>query len=187
MPAKQTASARPIILQNLAEGVPELPIAPDATFGTRDVNRIFPRLSLRQLQWMDEKRVLRPSSKDGHKRHYTIAELIILGVVDELYQRKYTPTSAGLFIRVMQGRMNRWRDGYSEYPLGEYLMVNHRGKHAFFGGPEALAEVASELAWSGSDIIATGAVIRHVRDMIEKNSRPSPRDAEPELKWGSRR
>jgi len=60
----------------------------DRTFNSSDVARIA-GVSLRQLQWWDERKVVSPRH-EGHKRIYRPAEVIEVTVIAELRRKGFS-------------------------------------------------------------------------------------------------
>jgi len=64
-----------------------LPV-PEQTFTSSDVARIA-QVSLRQLQWWDERKVVSPTH-EGHKRVYLPAEVVEVTVIAELRRKGFS-------------------------------------------------------------------------------------------------
>src|ERR1700692_37252 len=83
---------------------------PDADSGNRtfpnsDVSRIA-QVSLRQLQWWDERKVVSPRH-EGHKRVYQPAEVIEITVIAELRRKGFSLQKIRRVLRFLQREMGR--------------------------------------------------------------------------------
>lgn len=83
---------------------PELP-APDKTYTSSDVSRIA-QVSLRQLQWWDERKVVSPRH-EGHKRVYHPEEVIEVTVIAELRRKGFSLQKIRRVLRFLQREMGR--------------------------------------------------------------------------------
>jgi len=64
------------------------PPSQDRTYSSREVARIG-GVSLRQLQWWDERKVVSPRH-EGHRRVYFAAEVIEITVIAELRRKGFS-------------------------------------------------------------------------------------------------
>ncbi len=87
---------------------------PADSFSSSDVSRIS-GVSLRQLQWWDERHVVSPRH-DGHRRVYSSAEVIEITVIAELRRKGFSLQKIRRVLRFLQKEMNR---GLSEILAGE--------------------------------------------------------------------
>ncbi|MDX2150254.1 MAG: MerR family transcriptional regulator [Bryobacteraceae bacterium] len=79
--------------------------APDRTFTSSDVSRIA-GVSLRQLQWWDERKVVSPRH-EGHKRIYLAEEVIEITVIAELRRKGFSLQKIRRVLRFLQKEMGK--------------------------------------------------------------------------------
>src|SRR3989440_5441534 len=80
--------------------------SPDAQgFNSSDVARIC-GVSLRQLQWWDERSVVSPR-QDGHKRIYLPEEVVEITVIAELRRKGFSLQKIRRVLRFLQREMGR--------------------------------------------------------------------------------
>jgi len=80
--------------------------APEAQgFNSSDVARIC-GVSLRQLQWWDERHVVSPR-QDGHKRIYMAEEVVEISVIAELRRKGFSLQKIRRVLRFLQREMGR--------------------------------------------------------------------------------
>src|SRR5579884_2152498 len=75
------------------------------TYSSSDVARIA-QVSLRQLQWWDERKVVSPRH-EGHKRVYTPEEVIEITVIAELRRKGFSLQKIRRVLRFLQREMGR--------------------------------------------------------------------------------
>src|SRR3979411_3313441 len=75
------------------------------TFTSSDVSRIA-QVSLRQLQWWDERKVVSPRH-EGHKRVYQPEEVIEITVIAELRRKGFSLQKIRRVLRFLQREMGR--------------------------------------------------------------------------------
>src|SRR5271169_5600781 len=75
------------------------------TFASSDVSRIA-QVSLRQLQWWDERKVVSPQH-EGHKRVYQSAEVIEITVIAELRRKGFSLQKIRRVLRFLQREMGK--------------------------------------------------------------------------------
>src|SRR3982751_1290224 len=75
------------------------------TYTSTDVARIA-QVSLRQLQWWDERKVVSPRH-EGHKRVYTPEEVIEITVIAELRRKGFSLQKIRRVLRFLQREMDR--------------------------------------------------------------------------------
>lgn len=75
------------------------------TFTSNEVAKIA-GVSLRQLQWWDERKVVSPTHA-GHKRLYTPAEVIEVSVIAELRRKGFSLQKIRRVLRFLQREMGR--------------------------------------------------------------------------------
>src|SRR5690349_3585424 len=75
------------------------------TFTSSDVSRIA-QVSLRQLQWWDERKVVSPQH-EGHKRVYQPEEVIEITVIAELRRKGFSLQKIRRVLRFLQREMGR--------------------------------------------------------------------------------
>ena len=77
----------------------------DQTYNSSEVARIA-GVSLRQLQWWDERKVVSPRH-EGHKRIYRPAEVIEVTVIAELRRKGFSLQKIRRVLRFLQREMGR--------------------------------------------------------------------------------
>lgn len=75
------------------------------TYSSADVARLS-GVSLRQLQWWDEQKVVSPQH-DGHKRNYNMAEVVEVSVIAELRRKGFSLQKIRRVLRFLQKEMSR--------------------------------------------------------------------------------
>src|ERR1700686_1363601 len=75
------------------------------TFASSDVSRIA-QVSLRQLQWWDERKVVSPRHQ-GHKRVYQSEEVIEITVIAELRRKGFSLQKIRRVLRFLQREMGK--------------------------------------------------------------------------------
>ncbi len=75
------------------------------TFSSIDVSRIA-EVSLRQLQWWDERKVVSPHH-EGHKRVYTSEEVIEITVIAELRRKGFSLQKIRRVLKFLQREMGK--------------------------------------------------------------------------------
>lgn len=75
------------------------------TFASSDVSRIA-QVSLRQLQWWDERKVVSPRH-EGHKRVYQSAEVVEITVIAELRRKGFSLQKIRRVLRFLQREMGK--------------------------------------------------------------------------------
>lgn len=75
------------------------------TFSSSDVSRIA-EVSLRQLQWWDERKVVSPRH-EGHKRVYLSEEVIEITVIAELRRKGFSLQKIRRVLRFLQREMGK--------------------------------------------------------------------------------
>ena len=83
---------------------PEAP-SPEKTYTSSDVSRIA-QVSLRQLQWWDERKVVSPRH-EGHKRVYHPEEVIEVTVIAELRRKGFSLQKIRRVLRFLQREMGK--------------------------------------------------------------------------------
>src|SRR5689334_11101402 len=84
---------------------PEAATSGERTFSSSDVARIA-QVSLRQLQWWDERKVVSPRH-EGHKRIYLPQEVIEITVIAELRRKGFSLQKIRRVLRFLQREMGR--------------------------------------------------------------------------------
>src|SRR3954466_11105751 len=74
-------------------------------FNSTDVARIC-GVSLRQLQWWDERNVVSPR-QDGHKRVYMTEEVVEISVIAELRRKGFSLQKIRRVLRFLQKEMGK--------------------------------------------------------------------------------
>src|SRR6266478_7133891 len=81
------------------------PPSQDRTYSSSDVAQIA-GVSLRQLQWWDERKVVSPRH-EGHRRIYFAAEVIEITVIAELRRKGFSLQKIRRVLRFLQREMGR--------------------------------------------------------------------------------
>lgn len=83
---------------------------------TNEIARAFD-ISLRQLQWWDERRVIEPDSKDGHSRKYTFEAAIVIGVLADLRKRGASLQELRRVLRPIERAIRRTNFRFEEFAV----------------------------------------------------------------------
>src|ERR1700686_2393315 len=75
------------------------------SYSSSDVSRIA-QVSLRQLQWWDERKVVSPSH-EGHKRVYMAEEVIEITIIAELRRKGFSLQKIPRVLRFLQREMGK--------------------------------------------------------------------------------
>jgi len=78
---------------------------PEQTYTSSDVSRIA-QVSLRQLQWWDERKVVSPRH-EGHKRVYNPEEVVEVTVIAELRRKGFSLQKIRRVLRFLQKEMGK--------------------------------------------------------------------------------
>ena len=97
------------------------------TFTSRDVVQLT-GISLRQLQWWDERGIVVPS-RDGHKRVYSLDDLAEVAAICELRDRGFSLQKIRRVIRFLQRELGS-RLVETVHAASEYHLLTD-GKHIF--------------------------------------------------------
>ncbi len=81
------------------------PASPSDTYSSSEVARMA-RVSLRQLQWWDEKHVVSPRHQ-GHRRMYTPEEVLEITLIAELRRKGFSLQKLRRVLRYLQRDMGR--------------------------------------------------------------------------------
>lgn len=81
------------------------PPAPDRVCSSSEVARIA-GVSLRQLQWWDEQKVVSPTH-EGHRRVYTPEEVVAITVIAELRRKGFSLQKIRRVLRYLQREMGK--------------------------------------------------------------------------------
>jgi len=81
------------------------PAPGERTFSSADVSRLS-GVSLRQLQWWDEQRVVSPRH-EGHKRIYLTDEVVEVSVIAELRRKGFSLQKIRRVLRFLQREMGK--------------------------------------------------------------------------------
>src|SRR5271166_2989887 len=85
---------------------PRPPASPEAQgYNSSDVARVC-GVSLRQLQWWDERSVVSPR-QNGHKRMYTSEEVVEISVIAELRRKGFSLQKIRRVLRFLQKEMGK--------------------------------------------------------------------------------
>jgi DNA-binding transcriptional MerR regulator len=83
----------------------EAPLTPERTYPSSEVSRIA-GVSLRQLQWWDERKVVSPRH-EGHRREYLPEEVVEITVIAELRRKGFSLQKIRRVLRFLQREMGR--------------------------------------------------------------------------------
>src|ERR1700686_259294 len=81
------------------------PVVPEKTYSSSDVAEVA-QVSLRQLQWWDERKVVSPRH-EGHRRVYFPAEVIEITVIAELRRKGFSLQKIRRVLRFLQREMGK--------------------------------------------------------------------------------
>ncbi|MBC8165999.1 MAG: MerR family transcriptional regulator [Bryobacteraceae bacterium] len=81
------------------------PVSPEQSYTSSDVSRIA-EVSLRQLQWWDERKVVSPRH-EGHKRVYNSEEVVEVTVIAELRRKGFSLQKIRRVLRFLQKEMGK--------------------------------------------------------------------------------
>ena len=81
------------------------PLPPGRTFTSSDVSRVA-GVSLRQLQWWDERKVVSPRH-EGHRRLYSPEEVVEITVIAELRRKGFSLQKIRRVLRFLQREVGR--------------------------------------------------------------------------------
>jgi DNA-binding transcriptional MerR regulator len=84
---------------------PQVPASDGITYSSSEVAKIA-RVSLRQLQWWDEKNVVSPHHH-GHRRLYSPADVLEITVIAELRRKGFSLQKLRRVLRYLQRDMGR--------------------------------------------------------------------------------
>ncbi len=101
------------------------------TFASSDVSRIA-QVSLRQLQWWDERKVVSPRH-EGHKRVYQPEEVIEITVIAELRRKGFSLQKIRRVLRFLQREMGKRLSEVMQSNSDLHLVTD--GKVDLPGGP----------------------------------------------------
>lgn len=87
------------------KNAPEVAADSDRTYTSSDVSRIS-GVSLRQLQWWDEKKVVSPRH-EGHRRVYQPEEVVEITVIAELRRKGFSLQKIRRVLRFLQREMGK--------------------------------------------------------------------------------
>jgi DNA-binding transcriptional MerR regulator len=83
---------------------PETPV-PERTYTSSEVSKVA-NVSLRQLQWWDERKVVSPRH-EGHRRVYGASEVIEITVIAELRRKGFSLQKIRRVLRFLQREMGK--------------------------------------------------------------------------------
>lgn len=100
----------------------------DLVFTSREVSRIA-KISLRQLQWWDERKLISPR-QEGHKRVYLPEQVIASMVVAELRRKGLSLQKIRRIMRFLRREMTpRLQEHLSSPADGLYLLTDGKSTH----------------------------------------------------------
>jgi len=89
------------------------------TFFSSQVSRMY-GVSLRQLQWWDERRIVSPRH-EGHARCYSEQESVMVGILTELRKKRVSLQATRRILRRLERDIGRFLDSFN--PLQKYWVV----------------------------------------------------------------
>jgi DNA-binding transcriptional MerR regulator len=108
------------------------------TYSTTEVAK-FAQVTLRQLQWWDERRVVIPQH-EGHKRVYQLREAIEIMVIAELRRKGFSLQKIRRVFRFLQGEMGRRLENLLSHDSQYYLLTD--GKSVYLEDrPERIVDL----------------------------------------------
>jgi DNA-binding transcriptional MerR regulator len=150
---------------------PDSPV-PGVTYASSEVARIA-RVSLRQLQWWDEKHVVSPRHR-SHRRMYTAEEVLEVTVIAELRRKGFSLQKLRRVLRYLQKDMDR---RLSDVLAGEsnlHLLTD--GKSIFL---EDRQERVIDILKNARQPMFLVCVSDHARRLGPIGKRPSRQEALP--------
>lgn len=103
------------------------PATAEAMFGSNDVARIS-GITLRQLQWWDEKKVVSPN-QDGHKRLYVAHEVVEIAVIAELRRKGMPLQKIRRILRFLDREMSKRLAGVFNGETELHLLTDGKSAH----------------------------------------------------------
>ncbi len=103
------------------------PATAEAVFGSNDVARIS-GITLRQLQWWDEKKVVSPN-QDGHKRLYVAHEVVEIAVIAELRRKGMPLQKIRRILRFLDREMSKRLAGVFNGETELHLLTDGKAAH----------------------------------------------------------
>jgi DNA-binding transcriptional MerR regulator len=118
------------------------PVHPDLfparTYSTTEVAK-FAQVTLRQLRWWDERRVVIPQH-EGHKRVYQLREAIEIMVIAELRRKGFSLQKIRRVFRFLQREMGRRLENLLSHDSQYYLLTD--GKSVYLEDrPERIVDL----------------------------------------------
>lgn len=96
--------------------------AEDNIFSSTDVSRLS-GVSLRQLQWWDEQKVVSPRH-EGHRRLYALEEVVEVSVISELRKKGFSLQKIRRVLRFLQREMSKRLDEMLNPESDLYLLTD---------------------------------------------------------------
>ena len=103
------------------------PASPNRTYSSVEVSTLA-SVSLRQLQWWDERKVVSPRH-EGHKREYLAEEVVEITVIAELRRKGFSLQKIRRVLRFLQREMGRRLADVLSSQSGLHLLTD--GKSIF--------------------------------------------------------
>src|SRR6516164_8277407 len=116
-----------MMFQTFSERIVSGSLILPATFTSRRVADLTD-ISLRQLQWWDERRIVVPA-RDGHKRIYSLDDVAEIAVICELRERGFSLQKIRRVIRFLQRELGK-RLVETVRAASEYHLLTD-GRHIF--------------------------------------------------------
>lgn len=170
MPAKQPSKIPAEPLSLFGRPIPVLyPTDAWRAFGSTELLRLFGRdgLTLRNLQWWDEKGLLQPEHK-WHSRRYSREDVVIIGVILEFRRRGISLQMIRKIIRQVKGKIasHKKHGPATVSPFSEYIVLDSESKETapahFFKDAESLVGHLCFASRSPVAVVSLGEIVRRV-------------------------
>ena len=115
---------------------------PERTYSSIEVSDVA-KVSLRQLQWWDERKVVSPRH-EGHRRVYFTAEVIEITVIAELRRKGFSLQKIRRVLRFLQREMGR-RLAKATAGVSEITELDRASPFEHVCTPEEVADVVAFL------------------------------------------
>ncbi len=141
-------------------------------FGSSELLRLFGRdgLTLRNLQWWDEKGLLVPEHK-WHSRRYSREDVVMIGLILRFRRRGVSLQMIRKIIRQVKGKIaaHKKTGPVKESPFAEYIVLNSESKETapakFFNEPEQLVMFLCFDSRSPVAVVSLGEIVRQVEGL----------------------
>jgi len=100
------------------------PVPPSEAYSSSDVSKVA-NVSLRQLQWWDERHVVSPEHQ-GHKRVYSPEQVVEITVIAELRRKGFSLQKIRRVLRYLQREMGRRLSDVLDHNSDLHLLTDGR-------------------------------------------------------------